>query len=174
MSLPPPCLGVPIAFSCRPCALLAGELTLAAAVREERARQAAARVRAAFAGGLPPGADVLSLAAQLGDGPAGAELADQLVADPVDPMRFMAAATELLQRSQQQQRQVGAWVSQQRAALEARMAAAGGMLGDEDASAAATAQQLAQAEAALEQRAAAAALVQRSLDIAQAVMRELS
>lgn len=150
-------------------------MTLAASVREERAQQAAARVRAAFAGGLPPGADVLSLAAQLGDGPGGAELADQLVADPVEPMRFMAAATELLQRSQEQQRQVAGWVQQQRAALEARMmATADGMLGDEDATAAAAAKQLAQAEAALEQRAAAAALVQRSLDIAQAVIRQLN
>lgn len=40
-------------------------------------------------GGLAAEADVLSLAAQLG-GSGGTELADQLVADPVDPKEFMA------------------------------------------------------------------------------------
>lgn len=52
---------------------------------EERRQQAAARVRAAFSGGLAGGADVLSLAAQLVGG-GGERLADELVADPVDPM----------------------------------------------------------------------------------------
>lgn len=42
-------------------------------------------MRAAFSGGLAGGADVLSLAAQLVGG-GGEQLADELVADPVDPM----------------------------------------------------------------------------------------
>lgn len=137
-------------------------------VREERAREAAARLRAAFAGGLPAGGDLFSLAAQLGGGPGGAELADQLVADPVDPMAFMAEATQLLESAEQQQRQLAAWIEQQQQAVEEHSAA-----GDGEAARRAAAQ-LAQAEGMLEQRAVAATLVQRCLDIAQAVMRQLS
>lgn len=71
-------------------------LTPTNAEREERRRQAAVRLRAAFAGGVTAEADVLSLAAQLG-GSAGTQLADQLMADPVDPARFMAGGCWHLQ-----------------------------------------------------------------------------
>ena len=61
------------------------------AEREERQRAAAVRVRAAFRGNITAGADVLSLAAQLG-GEGGDALADRLAEDPLDPMVFMAGA----------------------------------------------------------------------------------
>ena len=64
-------------------------LTPSSAERAERRRQATVRLRAAFAGGMTAEADVLSLAAQL-SGSAGSQLADQLVAEPLDPNRFMA------------------------------------------------------------------------------------
>lgn len=165
----------------------------------ERRRAAAARVRAAFSGGLPTGtADVLSLAAQL-SAPAGSQLADELVADPVDPMVFMAEVTELLSRVQRQLGQLEAYIAAQQAAQERRrrqpqhppvVAASpggqgeeqeerGGLAGmimdhdqgqeEEEAQQAA----LLEAEGLLEQRAAAAALVQEVLDVAQAVMRQM-
>ena len=67
-------------------------LTPTPAEREARRRQAAVRLRAAFAGGVTAEADVLSLAAQLSSS-GGSQLADQLLADPVDPARFMAGAS---------------------------------------------------------------------------------
>ncbi len=76
---PPACLS-----SCSPTGL-----TPSSAERAERRRQATVRLRAAFAGGMTAEADVLSLAAQL-SGSAGSQLADQLVAEPLDPNRFMA------------------------------------------------------------------------------------
>lgn len=106
----PPLLSLPLLLSLPP--LRAGGETVArTATREERRRQAAAHARAAFTGGLSSGADVLSLAAQLSGG-GGDQLADQLMADPVDPMQFMAECTELLRRVQQQLRQLEAYAEQ--------------------------------------------------------------
>lgn len=65
--------------------LLAADTLTQTAMQEERRQEASARVRAAFSGGLAGDADVLSLAAQLVGG-GGEQLADELVADPVDPM----------------------------------------------------------------------------------------
>ncbi|EFN52312.1 hypothetical protein CHLNCDRAFT_58914 [Chlorella variabilis] len=90
-----------------------GDLGSPAAAREERRAQAAAHLRAAFSGSLVGDADVLSLAAQL-SASGGSQLADQLVADPVDPMVFMAEATELLRRVEEQHTQLEAYLQQQR------------------------------------------------------------
>lgn len=145
------------------------------ATREERRREAAARVRAAFSGGLPGGADVLSLAQQLSGG-GGLQLADELVADPVDPMDFMAQVTELLGRVQQQQVQLAAFLEQQQA-QQARQAQqreeVGEVEGAEEESDRSAATAMLEAESLLEQRQAAEALVQESLSIAETVSRQM-
>ena len=119
---------------------------------------------------------MLSLAAQLGSG-GGQSVADELVADPVDPLSFLAEATELLRGVEQQMAQLEAAVAQRETARDAEQAAAAEA---EGAGAAAGAEALAAAEAAvlqveevLEQRRAAAALVQESLEVVQAVARQL-
>ncbi|KAL4423865.1 hypothetical protein ABPG75_001166 [Micractinium tetrahymenae] len=148
--------------------------------QEERRRQAAARVRAAFSGGLAGDADVLSLAAQLVGG-GGERLADELVADPVDPMAFMAEATQLLGRVEQQQAQLEAYLHQLR---QQQQQQAAGQAGQEPDGAGGEAhelseeqrrqqQQLLEVEGLLEQRRTAASLVQTSLDVAQAVVQQL-
>ena len=100
---------------------------------------------------------MLSLSAQL-SGSGGSQLADQLVADPVDPMAFMAQSTQLLQRVQEQQGQ-----------LEAFLEAAAAQRGPEAEADRATLE----AESLLQQRQAAAELVQQCLDLAQGVVQQL-
>lgn len=139
--------------------LFAGDLGSPAAAREERRAQAAAHLRAAFSGSLVGDADVLSLAAQL-SASGGSQLADQLVADPVDPMVFMAEATELLRRVEEQHTQLEAYLQQQRQEE-------GTGQSQEAVRASLEVEQL------LEQRQAAVALVQECLQVAQAVMQQL-
>ncbi|KAL4446212.1 hypothetical protein ABPG77_003019 [Micractinium sp. CCAP 211/92] len=144
---------------------------------EERRQQAAARVRAAFSGGLAGGADVLSLAAQLVGG-GGERLADELVADPVDPMVFMAEVTQLLGRVEQQQAQLEAYLQQlrqQQAAVQPGQQPEGAEAEAQELSEEQRRQQqqVLEVEGLLEQRRAAASLVQTSLDIAQAAMQQL-
>ncbi|PRW61467.1 PALE chloroplastic isoform B [Chlorella sorokiniana] len=138
-------------------------LTPTQAEREQRRRQAAVRLRAAFAGGITAEADVLSLAAQLGSS-GGSQLADQLVADPVDPTQFMAECTELLAAAQEQQRQVAAYLQ--------RLPEVPG--GEDEEAAGRAAAQRAHLEGLLQERQAAAAMVEEVLELAQAVSRRLS
>ena len=129
---------------------------------EERQRQAAARLRAAFSGGVGEGADVLSLAAQL-SAAGGSQLADQLVSEPVDPMVFLAEATELLDRVQEQLGQLEEFVEQQ----QRRRQQQGGGRGGGVASA-----QEEQAVLLLQQRQGAAALVEQCVQLAQVVAQQ--
>lgn len=131
----------------------------------ERQAAATARLRAAFTGGVAEGVDVMTLAAQLSS-QGGAKLADELVADPVDPTAFLAEATELLDRVQQQQSQLEAFLQAQQAD-NGDQADAGSAKEQEAVQAALQAEQL------LEQRQAAAALVQESIQLAQQVMRSM-
>ncbi|KAI7838796.1 hypothetical protein COHA_007411 [Chlorella ohadii] len=126
-------------------------LTPSSAERAERRRQATVRLRAAFAGGMTAEADVLSLAAQL-SGSAGSQLADQLVAEPLDPNRFMADCTELLVAAQEQQRQVAAYLQQLPEVSS----------GEDEEAAGRAAAQRAHLEGLLQERQAAAALVEES------------
>lgn len=109
--------------------------------------------------------DVMTLAAQLSS-QAGAKLADELVADPVDPMAFLAEATELLDRVQQQQSKLAAFLQEQQAKNGAQADA--GTSEEQEAVQAAL-----QAEQLLEERAAASALVQESMQLAQQVMQHI-
>ena len=127
------------------------------AAQDEARRQAASRLRTAFSGGLAREADVLSLSARL-SGSGGSQLADQLVADPVDSMAFMAQSTQLLQRVREQQGQIEAYLEQ-----------AAAQRGPEAEADRATLE----AESLLLQRQAAAELVQQCLDIAQTVVQQL-
>ena len=100
---------------------------------------------------------MLSLSARL-SGSGGSQLADQLVADPVDPMAFMASSTQLLQRVREQQVQIEAY-------LEAAAAARGPEAEADRATL--------EAQSLLLQRQGAAELVQRCLDVAQGVVQQL-
>ncbi|KAI3432867.1 hypothetical protein D9Q98_010450 [Chlorella vulgaris] len=134
------------------------------AAMEERQRRATAHLRSAFTGGVPGGlagsADVLSLAAQL-SGSGGSQLADQLVQDPVSPTAFVDTATELLQRAQEQQSQLEAYLS---------------ALTLQDGTVAESQEMpysVTEAQQLLENRQAAAALVQDCLQLARTVIQQL-
>ncbi|KAL4854390.1 hypothetical protein ACK3TF_004902 [Chlorella vulgaris] len=134
------------------------------AAMEERQRRATAHLRSAFTGGVPGGlvgsADVLSLAAQL-SGSGGSQLADQLVQDPVSPTAFVDTATELLQRAQEQQSQLEAYLS---------------ALKMQDGTVAESQEMpysVTEAQQLLENRQAAAALVQDCLQLARTVIQQL-
>eukprot|EP00887_Chlorella_sp_A99_P002789 scaffold6.g2789.t1 len=122
----------------------------AAALDAGRRRQAAARLRAAFGGGLP-GADVMSLAAQLAS--AGETAVDQLLCDEVDPFAFLAEAAELAEANQRQLRQLEAALAQQAAALSQEQAAA--------------------VREVLRQRGEAGEVLQQALAIAREVQRQM-
>ncbi|GAB4814994.1 hypothetical protein N2152v2_002040 [Parachlorella kessleri] len=113
--------------------------------REARRQRAVTRMQAAFGLGLPEDADVVALAAQLAEG--GEQVAEGLFGEPVDPERFLAEVSELLDQAAAQREQVAEYLESLGPGNDLHRA---------------------EVEAALEQRDQAMALVQQVLELVAA------